>query len=64
MSQGLGDAVRRRDFVKAAAISAATWPLAARAQTDKVRLLGATTSLAENDPEGKAYSLFQGEANG
>jgi putative ABC transport system substrate-binding protein len=46
--------MRRRDFIKGIVGSATAWPLAARAQVDKVRLIGAATSLAENDPEGKA----------
>lgn len=46
--------MQRRDFIKAIASSAAIWPLAARAQQDKMRLVGATTSLVENGPEGKA----------
>jgi putative ABC transport system substrate-binding protein len=45
--------MRRREFISTLT-GAAAWPLAARAQTDKVRLVGATTSLSENDPEGKA----------
>jgi putative ABC transport system substrate-binding protein len=45
--------MRRRDFISLIG-GATAWPLAARAQTEKVRLLGAATSLSEDDPEGKA----------
>jgi putative ABC transport system substrate-binding protein len=47
--------MRRRDFIKVIAGSAVVWPLAARAQqVDRVRIIGATTSLSEDDPEDKA----------
>jgi putative tryptophan/tyrosine transport system substrate-binding protein len=45
--------VRRRDFIKGIAGSAAL-PLAARAQSDRVRRIGALFNRAENDPEGQA----------
>jgi ABC-type uncharacterized transport system substrate-binding protein len=46
--------MRRRDFIAGIVGSATAWPLTASAQADKVRLVGAATSLAENDSEGKA----------
>jgi putative ABC transport system substrate-binding protein len=41
--------------------SAATWPLAARAQEgERVRRIGVLSGLAENDPEGRAHvAAFQ-----
>jgi putative tryptophan/tyrosine transport system substrate-binding protein len=44
--------MRRRDFIKAIAISAAGWPLAARAQqANQPRRIGLLMSLPEKDPE-------------
>ena len=46
--------MRRRDFIKAIAVST-PWPIAALAQqASGVKRLGALMSLGENDPEGKA----------
>ena len=46
--------MRRRDFIKAIAVSS-PWPIAALAQqASGVKRLGALMSLGENDPEGKA----------
>ena len=47
--------MRRREFIKVVVGSAAiAWPLAARAQSDRVRRIGLLTPLAESDPEGQA----------
>ena len=49
--------MRRRDFIKVIVGNAAAWPLSARPQqADRVRIIGATTSLSENDPEDKVRS--------
>jgi len=49
--------MRRRDFISLIGGAAAAWPLSACAQqADRVRVIGATTSLSEDDPEDKARS--------
>ena len=46
--------MRRRDFLGALGGAAATWPLSARAQYDRIRRIGVFTNLASDDPEAQA----------
>jgi putative tryptophan/tyrosine transport system substrate-binding protein len=47
--------VRRRDFIKVVAGSAAAWPLAARVQQpEQMRRIGILMNRSESDPEGQA----------
>jgi putative ABC transport system substrate-binding protein len=46
--------VKRRDLIKFVGSAAAAWPLAARAQTERMRRIGVLTNLQENDPESKS----------
>ena len=49
--------MQRRDFIKVIAVSAAGWPLAARAQKSSgVRRVGVLMSMASDDSLGQAYS--------
>jgi putative tryptophan/tyrosine transport system substrate-binding protein len=46
--------MRRRDFISIVVGTAATWPLAARAQSERVRLIGVLMAFAESDPAGQS----------
>jgi putative ABC transport system substrate-binding protein len=46
--------MRRRDFIKVIVSSAATWPLAARAQQHDRKRIGVLMALAADDPAGQA----------
>jgi putative ABC transport system substrate-binding protein len=52
--------VKRREFISLLGGGAAAWPLAARAQSDRVRHVGVLAGLAEDDPEAKArFAAFR-----
>ena len=46
--------MRRRDFIKLFAASAAAWPLAARAQPNRMQRVSVLLGLVEQDPEASA----------
>jgi putative tryptophan/tyrosine transport system substrate-binding protein len=52
--------MRRRDFLGVLGGTAATWPLTARGQSDKIRRIGVLMARVEGDPQGqKQYAALQ-----
>src|SRR5262245_38315472 len=47
--------MKRRQFITLIG-SAVTWPLAARAQPDRIRRVGLVMAFAESDPEGQTFA--------
>src|SRR5215475_7713130 len=61
-SYAVGKAMRRRDFIKGIIGSAASWPLAARAQQpDRMRLIGVLMAYAQSDRVAQSWlAAFRG----
>jgi putative tryptophan/tyrosine transport system substrate-binding protein len=51
---GAGEAMRRREFIRLLGSTVVAWPLAARAQQQRVRRIGVLHVLAADDPVAKA----------
>src|SRR5947209_2012507 len=47
--------MRRRDFITVVGGAAASWPVSARAQGERMRRIGVLMAYAEGDPEGQAW---------